>query len=118
MTEKKPTPKKPQDHKPKATAETEATGAEKYIAHLLDRDWEVDAQRLSDDYEFLQLVSAFYSGGQATVITAPQVLYGLIGSEQHAELMELLRDSTTGKIAPRDAVEFTRDLLEAASPNS
>lgn len=116
-TRKPATAKLPEDHKPKATAETEAKQVEDFTVHLLDRDWTIEAAAL-DDFELLEKLAVMDGGGRQAAAVMPSVLREVLGSAQYATAMDALRDKETGRVSVLAGVQFVRDIFGGLNPNS
>lgn len=114
-------PKKPQDRKPKAvkapaTAKTEADEDGKMSITVKDIDLVVDADVL-EDFEVMEHIMAVDMGDQHSIIHAGQGLRMILGLEQHAMVMEKLRDKN-GRAPIGDVLQFFIELIQAFYPNS
>lgn len=109
--------KAPEDRKPKATAETEATGVESFKIELLETEWEVAADALND-FELMADFATIDRGGSAAVLAMASALPRLLGRAQAQKAMGLLRDPDTGRVSIEAGAEFFRDLFGALDPNS
>ncbi len=113
---KKTTIKAPQDHKPKATAQTEAQEQEAFTVHLLDRDWTIARDAL-DDFELLSELATIDGGGTNAVMAMASALPRVLGRAQTAEAMALLRDEN-GRVSIEKGAKFFADVFGALNPNS
>lgn len=132
-----PTPRKPQDHKPKQdevdeeefvsvtievpTGEVDDDG--KPISRTVParrgkvRGIEVTVpEEALDDFEVLDDIRAAQDEEDASRL--PALLRRLVGDEYRRVIAELKKQSPTGRVTVQDGTEFVFDLIQRIAPNS
>lgn len=102
---KKSGPKKPQDHKPKASEVQTVT--------IRGVSLEVSPD-IFDDLDLLDALDQVQEGNALRLAGALRAVAG----EKYREVREALRDEETGRIPVKDAMEFFQEVMEKAAPNS
>ena len=101
--------KKPEDHKPKATADGDVK-----VAMIHGKEWTIPGDAL-DDFELLDDINELEANQNAARL--PSILRRLIG-DQWREAMDLLRNKDTGRVSLEDGGKFVEDVLKEIAPNS
>lgn len=112
-TKRPATAKVPQDRKPAATAEAEATKTATMTVSVGGQEWEVPTSVL-DDFELLGHLNDLQSG---QIASTPIVLQAFLGAAQTAKVMDSLRDPDTGRVPVQAGVDFVYELVGSVNPN-
>lgn len=99
---------KPQDHKPKKSANLTTT--------IRGIEVSVDPDAL-DDWELIEVVSALDSGDNSAMLALPAVVRRLLGNATYEQVKNACRDEN-GRVSAEAMGEFVGELFVELAPNS
>lgn len=102
---------KPQDHKPKAAPKAKVVDGQ-LVAKVRNIDWKIPEENF-DDFELM----GWLHQSDTHPELMPSILERLLGDEQYAKAMNLLRGSN-GRVSAEDGIAFLEEIFEVFSPNS